>query len=114
VDGAVILGLIHSDRSVDLKPSTRQKLRPLAAPTSEAVARTVETYNEVFCQLYHINRKDTEEGIPGVLYGRYIKDLYGGDGLGNPWVLILQLWHRCSIRRPRPPPTVSLLRQRQS
>jgi len=88
VDGAVILGLIHSDRSVDLKPSTRQKLRPLAAPTSEAVARTVETYNEVFCQLYHINRKDTEEGIPGVLYGRYIKDLYGGDGLGNPWVLI--------------------------
>ncbi len=29
--------------------------------------------------------KDTRERIPGILYGRYVKDVYGG---GNPWVLI--------------------------
>eukprot|EP00420_Gonyaulax_spinifera_P022271 CAMPEP_0197900080 /NCGR_PEP_ID=MMETSP1439-20131203/48197_1 /TAXON_ID=66791 /ORGANISM="Gonyaulax spinifera, Strain CCMP409" /LENGTH=587 /DNA_ID=CAMNT_0043520939 /DNA_START=29 /DNA_END=1792 /DNA_ORIENTATION=+ len=85
VDGAVILSLVHSYKPVLALPAG---MKPHVLPTSEAVARTVHTYNEVFCELYPVNRQDTAEGVPGVLYGRYIKDKYGGDGLGNPWQLI--------------------------
>ncbi len=54
------------------------------APTSIEVAKTVSSYNTMFCNEYSINSADTANGIPGVLYGRYQGDHYAG---GNPWVL---------------------------
>jgi len=54
------------------------------APTSLEVAKTVSSYNSLFCSEYSINSKDTSYGLPGVLYGRYQGDTYAG---GNPWVL---------------------------
>jgi len=84
VDGAVIVALSHAGR---LALRTSSPTSP-ALQTSEAVARTVQTYNEAFCRLYPANQQDTTDGVPGVLYGRYVKDRYGGDGKGNPWHLI--------------------------
>jgi len=84
IDGSVILSLIHDGRPID--PMVQAITAPPAARhTSVAVARTVLRYNEAFCEAYPINRKDTADGVPGVLYGRYSKDMYGK---GNPWVLI--------------------------
>jgi len=60
-------------------------------PSQTVIARTIEEYNKVFCQLYPVNSADTASGIPGILYGRYAADKYGssGPGLGgNPWVLL--------------------------
>jgi glucoamylase len=54
------------------------------APTSIEVAKTVSSYNTMFCNEYAINTADTANGIPGVLYGRYQGDHYAG---GNPWIL---------------------------
>eukprot|EP00930_Biecheleria_cincta_P058168 TRINITY_DN44012_c0_g1_i1.p1 TRINITY_DN44012_c0_g1~~TRINITY_DN44012_c0_g1_i1.p1 ORF type:complete len:457 (+),score=112.34 TRINITY_DN44012_c0_g1_i1:69-1439(+) len=70
VDGAVILSIIHSTEALG---------------DSETLANTVESYNKAFCGLYAVNQQDSSAGTPGVLYGRYVKDSYGG---GNPWVLI--------------------------
>jgi glucoamylase len=56
----------------------------LFAPTSIEVAKTVSSYNTMFCNEYAINTADTSKGLPGVLYGRYSHDTYAG---GNPWVL---------------------------
>lgn len=56
----------------------------LFAPTSIEVAKTVSSYNTMFCSEYAINTQDTSKGLPGVLYGRYAGDTYAG---GNPWVL---------------------------
>lgn len=53
-------------------------------PSSAEVAKTVSSYNTMFCNEYSINTKDTSAGLPGVLYGRYQGDNYAG---GNPWVL---------------------------
>jgi len=39
----------------------------------------------MFCDLYPINSIDDSNNIPGILYGRYEKDVYAG---GNPWHLI--------------------------
>lgn len=39
-----------------------------------------------FCGIYPVNHMDTQEGVPGVLYGRYEKDRYGHMSQGNPWV----------------------------
>jgi len=49
------------------------------------VLGTVITLNELFCNAYEINKKDTADGVPGILYGRYENDNYDG---GNPWVLL--------------------------
>lgn len=38
----------------------------------------------MFCLLYPINGYDTQNNVPGVLYGRYPGDVYMG---GNPWIL---------------------------
>jgi len=61
------------------------------------VAKTVEHLNRIFCGAHKINRLDTEDGIPGVLYGRYELDGYAG---GNPWVLIsaalATLFYQCA------------------
>ena len=54
------------------------------APTSIEVAKTVASYNTMFCSEYAINTADTSNGVPGILYGRYAGDSYAG---GNPWVL---------------------------
>lgn len=57
----------------------------LFAPTSLEVAKTVSSYNTLFCTSYPINSNDTSTSqLPGVLYGRYKGDTYAG---GNPWVL---------------------------
>ncbi len=54
-------------------------------PTDEKVAKTVSVLNSVFCNLYAINQKDSQDNVPGVLYGRYVEDNYQN---GNPWQLI--------------------------
>ncbi len=54
------------------------------APTSVEVARTVASYNALFCGEYSVNAVDSSKALPGVLYGRYAGDTYAG---GNPWVL---------------------------
>lgn len=50
-------------------------------PTSLYAAATVKTLNAAYCDAYSINTADTNAGIAGVLYGRYIGDTYQG---GNP------------------------------
>lgn len=51
----------------------------------EEVLGTVITLNDLFCNAYDINKKDSAAGLPGILYGRYENDNYDG---GNPWVLL--------------------------
>ena len=50
----------------------------------EKVARTINYLNKVFCKEFKINIIDSQNGIPGVLHGRYPGDSYWG---GNPWHL---------------------------
>jgi len=73
-DGAVIVGFNDGYLEED----------GMFAPTSYEVAATVQAYNLAFCNEWAINTKDTDSGLPGVLYGRYPGDTYAG---GNPWVL---------------------------
>jgi len=54
-------------------------------PTSKEVAGTVKALNELFCSSFTVNQKDTQAGVPGILYGRYAGDNYAG---GNPWILL--------------------------
>lgn len=54
-------------------------------PTSIEVAKTIDSYNKLFCSEYSINQIDSNKNIPGVLYGRYKGDIYAG---GNPWILL--------------------------
>eukprot|EP01064_Diplonema_japonicum_P019245 TRINITY_DN2793_c0_g1_i2.p1 TRINITY_DN2793_c0_g1~~TRINITY_DN2793_c0_g1_i2.p1 ORF type:complete len:514 (+),score=174.76 TRINITY_DN2793_c0_g1_i2:80-1543(+) len=54
-------------------------------PLGDKAAKTVAFYEQVFCAQYPINNKDTKNGVPGVLIGRYPNDKYGG---GNPWQLL--------------------------
>jgi glucoamylase len=54
------------------------------SPVDKKVAATVATYNNMFCNEYAINQADDKAGIPGIFYGRYKGDSYGG---GNPWIL---------------------------
>ena len=54
-------------------------------PTTQYVAGTVRTLVNAFCGAYPINDKDTSNGVPGTLIGRYPGDHYGG---GNPWILL--------------------------
>jgi len=73
-DSAVIVGFNDAFDAAD----------DMFAPTSVEVAKTVDSYNTMFCSEYSINTADTSAGLPGVLYGRYAGDTYAG---GNPWVL---------------------------
>jgi len=79
MDGAIILSLMHSGWMEFDGPA------PASTPISDIVARTVLAIIEANCDAYHINRHDTEKGVPGILIGRYAADAYGG---GNPWVLL--------------------------
>eukprot|EP00428_Durinskia_dybowskii_P030560 CAMPEP_0170244924 /NCGR_PEP_ID=MMETSP0116_2-20130129/22243_1 /TAXON_ID=400756 /ORGANISM="Durinskia baltica, Strain CSIRO CS-38" /LENGTH=529 /DNA_ID=CAMNT_0010495789 /DNA_START=111 /DNA_END=1700 /DNA_ORIENTATION=+ len=83
LDGAVLLALIHSGW-VDYRPVKGLSLEPADSPTSVAVANTVRAHIATFCHLYPINQHDSARGVPGVLLGRFPRDMYGG---GNPWVL---------------------------
>lgn len=73
-DSAVIVGFNDGYDDLD----------QMFSPTSMEVAKTVASYNTMFCNEYSINSQDTSKGLPGVLYGRYQGDSYAG---GNPWVL---------------------------
>jgi len=77
IDGGVILALIHSgwEKSFGELPS-------MIKPVDVVVAETVQAFNLGFCSIFPINKQDTSVGVPGVLYGRYALDKYGG---GNPW-----------------------------
>jgi len=79
VNGATILALIHSGWMEFQGPDDAR------TPAAIGVARTVKAMNEGFCKDYDVNRQDSQKKIPGILYGRYMNDAYGG---GNPWVLI--------------------------
>jgi len=81
IDSAVILALTYAANTRELLGSGG----PLGPASLEVIARTVQAYNAQFCELYTVNQRDAEEGVPGILYGRYAKDVYGG---GNPWQLL--------------------------
>lgn len=74
IDGAVIIGLNQGYSDDDFLP-----------PIDVKIAKTVLAYNELFCEIFPINQKDTDNGVPGVMYGRYAGDVYQN---GNPWQLI--------------------------
>eukprot|EP00928_Gymnodinium_smaydae_P063791 TRINITY_DN47284_c0_g1_i1.p1 TRINITY_DN47284_c0_g1~~TRINITY_DN47284_c0_g1_i1.p1 ORF type:complete len:492 (+),score=131.14 TRINITY_DN47284_c0_g1_i1:54-1529(+) len=80
LDGAVVLSLVHSGVF-----GAFADVQGVVAPTLVEVASTVETLNSLFCTIYPINQKDAHNSVPGILYGRYAADTYGG---GNPWVFI--------------------------
>lgn len=80
LDGAVILSFIHSHWLELGLPAGAATL-----PIAIEVANTVRLQNVLFCAKFAVNQADTRRGIPGILYGRYSKDSYGG---GNPWILI--------------------------
>eukprot|EP00933_Yihiella_yeosuensis_P036320 TRINITY_DN30087_c2_g1_i1.p1 TRINITY_DN30087_c2_g1~~TRINITY_DN30087_c2_g1_i1.p1 ORF type:complete len:515 (+),score=84.50 TRINITY_DN30087_c2_g1_i1:100-1644(+) len=88
IDGIVILSLIHGRMSLrDRIDGMKDSILPKAS--SQLAASTVKAYNGLFCDLYPINQDDTTNGIPGVLYGRYARDTYGGaSNVGNPWLLV--------------------------
>merc|ERR1740121_586044 len=90
VSSAVIVALIHGNRwnwKGDIGTAAKDRVfadgSPLITPIAGVVARTVEKLNKEFCDRFLINRKDTEAGVPGILYGRYAKDKHLG---GNPWL----------------------------
>jgi hypothetical protein len=68
VDGSVLHAIVTFDGYLDLN--------------DEKVLDTIIYYNKIFCNLYEINQLDTANRIPGVLWGRYVGDVYAG---GNPW-----------------------------
>jgi len=74
LDSVVFLALVHAGDAATTAVD----------PVSVTVARTVDAYNEAFCNAYPINNK----GLPGIVYGRYLKDAYGSGSRGNPWVLL--------------------------
>lgn len=71
VDGSVLHAIVSFDGYIQLN--------------DEKVLDTIIYYNNVFCNLYQINQDDTRNNIPGVLWGRYVGDVYAG---GNPWQLL--------------------------
>lgn len=64
-------------------------------PTDAKVAGTVKKLINTVCVQYPINMQDTNNGIAGVMLGRYPGDVYAG---GNPWILtssaLAQLFYR--------------------
>lgn len=82
LDGVLILTLIHGH------PMVETDLLKLPGFTDNIVANTVKELSSLFCGIYPVNHMDTQDGVPGVLYGRYEKDRYGHMSQGNPWVLI--------------------------
>lgn len=80
-DGAVILAVNFES----VLTITGAMLGPIFIPSSYKIAATVNTLNKLFTKLFPINTEDTDNKIPGILYGRYDGDTYCG---GNPWVNI--------------------------
>ena len=48
----------------------------------QKIAGTIHTLNKLFFNEYDVNKNDYLENVPGILWGRYEADHYGG---GNPW-----------------------------
>lgn len=42
-------------------------------------ANTITTLSQLFHDMFAINGKDDQSGVPGVLMGRYEGDTYGGE-----------------------------------
>jgi glucoamylase len=55
------------------------------APLNKEVIATLLGLSQTFCRDYALNAEAANQGIPGVLFGRYEGDSYAG---GNPWVLL--------------------------
>merc|ERR1712070_562559 len=55
------------------------------APLSKEVVTTLSGLSHLFCRDFSVNAKAANDGVPGVLFGRYEGDGYAG---GNPWVLL--------------------------
>jgi len=53
-------------------------------PLDGKCAATINVLNNLFQNAFPINKQDSVNGVPGVLYGRYQGDTYDG---GNPWIL---------------------------
>jgi glucoamylase len=53
--------------------------------TSYKVADTMRVLSEVFCLEFTINQVQSNDGLAGILIGRYPGDIYAG---GNPWQLL--------------------------
>jgi len=53
--------------------------------SDDKVAKTIDAYNNSFCNEYAINQNDNKDKLPGILYGRYPGDIYAE---GNPWQLL--------------------------
>jgi hypothetical protein len=51
----------------------------------DKIAKTISALTMSFCALYPINQVDTQNGLPGVLLGRFPEDTYVN---GNPWALV--------------------------
>eukprot|EP00913_Durusdinium_trenchii_P020751 g19491.t1 len=90
IDGAVILGLVHGrTRIACAGVHCSVKRRDLWSTVMQRLQRnTIRAYNKEFCSLYALNQEESGNGRPGILYGRYAADKYGGEDGGNPWVLI--------------------------
>jgi len=88
LDGAIILSLVHAQAKKDTGAQLRGSTGRLPSPSSALAARSASQLAALFCRIYPVNRKDTEEGVPGVLFGRYEADRYGANHEGNPWILI--------------------------
>eukprot|EP00435_Cladocopium_sp_Y103_P060613 s808_g22.t1 len=98
LDGVLILTLIHGHPMVETDLLNLPGFTDTWAVTvngelsfltlDDIVANTVKELSSLFCGIYPVNYMDTQDGVPGVLYGRYEKDRYGHRSQGNPWVLI--------------------------
>jgi len=54
-------------------------------PLSKEVVATLSGLSKTFCRDFGLNVKAANDGVPGVLFGRYEGDGYAG---GNPWILL--------------------------
>ena len=77
------------------KNVTTQTLEILVVPSSRLKLRKKKPR---FCGSYPVNRQDSDEGVPGVLLGRYERDRYGHLSQGNPWVFHQHLTTTCRRR----------------
>ena len=66
--------------------------------SSQEVAPTILTFNNLFGNSYNVNQRDQSIGVPGILYGRYEGDRYEE---GGPWILnsaaLAQLYYNAGI-----------------
>ena len=83
---------VHLMESVSLRPIDGSVIHSVLSfgnsvynASSPETVSTIQFLNSIFCELYPINYLNNQQGLPGVLYGRYPGDTYKG---GNPWQLL--------------------------